>query len=346
MAFCPWAFLCCRVVRHRRRERVLSANPSSTATTSPATENEVSPWRRAVIDIGSDASEAVQGVLLEENALGIEIDDDETRAMPGRAMAPTGRSTVIATFAREPGLEARVVSSLTPLADFLSGAQDMEISWSDLWPEDWNAAFKAEWKPLTLCSRIEIVPTWMPEYPVPEDREAIYIDPGMAFGTGTHETTQLCAQALDALLEVRPIENLLDVGTGTGILSIAAIKLGAQKATGTEIDPVALQAARENADENGVGDAFVDTLKLPDHWGPSFDVVVANILAEPLLSLAENIVGALRPGGKLILSGLLEAQGDTLRRVYERLGVQYGGSQTLNGWLCLQFDQVDETGKK
>lgn len=285
-------------------------------------------------------------MLLEENALGIEIDDDETRAMPGRAMAPTGRTTIIGTFAREPGVEARVVSALTPLADFLSGAQDMEISWSDLWPEDWNAAFKAEWKPLTLCSRIEIVPTWMPDHAIGADKQAIYIDPGMAFGTGTHETTQLCAQALDRHLQHQPIENLLDVGTGTGILSITALKLGAQKATGTEIDPVALHAARENADANAVGAAFIDSLELPDHWGPQFDVVVANILAEPLLSLAENIVGALRPGGRLILSGLLEAQGDTLRRVYEGLGVQHVAAKTLNGWLCLEFIQVDEIGKK
>lgn len=297
-------------------------------------------WRRVVVDVGQDASEAVQAALLEEGALGLEIEDDETRAMPGVALAPTGRVTVIGTFSQEPGLEARVVAALTPLANFFDGAKDMEVAWSDLFPEDWNEAFKREWKPLLLTEHIVVVPTWEREtYAPPEGAIPLYLDPGLAFGTGTHETTQLCAEALDALLGERPIHHLLDVGTGTGILSLVALKLGAKRARGTEIDPVALFAARANADENGVGVRFETSLELPDAWGPVHDVVVANILAEPLLTLAPRIAAALAPTGRLFLSGLLSDQAKTVRRAYEREGLSFVRQVQKNGWVRLDLEK-------
>ena len=305
---------------------------------TPKPAEEQAPWRRILVDVKSEVAEAVSAVLLEEGALGLELDDDETRAMPGRALAPTGRTTVLGTFSREPGLEARVAGALTNIAQYLEAAADMEIEWADLWPEDWNAAFKAEWKPLSLTERIQIIPTWMRDEPVPAGKLPIYLDPGLAFGTGTHETTRLCSEALDELLRARPIEQLLDVGTGTGILSIVALKLGAKEARGTEIDPVALKAARENADDNDVGDRFVDSMELPDHWGARHDVVVANILAEPLLQLAPRIAGAVKKGGRLMLSGLLEDQAEAIRKAYEKEGLRFVGKASKNGWVRLDFD--------
>ncbi|MFZ9888529.1 MAG: 50S ribosomal protein L11 methyltransferase [Myxococcota bacterium] len=298
-----------------------------------------SPWRRLVVDVGVDASEAVQGVLLDAGAIGIEVEDDETRAMPGRALAPTGRATVIATFSREPGIEARAAAALAQVVPHLHSARDMDIAWSDLEAEDWNAAFKAQWKPLRFTTRTFVVPSWEEEnFTAPDDAVSLLLDPGIAFGTGTHQTTRLCGQALDDhLAEGHPIESLLDVGTGSGILCVLALKLGAKVARGTDIDPAAVRAALENAARNEVAGRFSCGDELPDHWGESHDAVVANILAEPLLGLAHRIVGALRRGGQLWLSGLLVEQREAIVSAYEALGMRCTGSAVDEGWLRLDF---------
>jgi ribosomal protein L11 methyltransferase len=300
---------------------------------------ELSPWRQLVVDVGADASEAVQGVLMEEGALGIELEDDETRAVPGQALAPTGRATVVATFSREPGLEARCGAALARVVPHFESAEGMEISWLDLWPEDWNAAFKEQWKPLPLSPRVWVVPSWESEgFELPDEAAAaLHLDPGVAFGTGTHETTRLCAAALDEALAEGPIANLLDVGTGSGILSILALKLGAERANATEIDPAALAAAIDNARRNDVGDRFFATGGMPDDWGAAHDAVVANILAEPLLALAPAIAAAMKPGARLWLSGLLVEQEQTIRERYEGCGLTFTGRAVENEWLRLDL---------
>lgn len=300
-----------------------------------------SPWRRLIVDVGMDASEAVQGVLLDVGALGIEVEDDETRAVPGRAMAPTGRATIIATFSREPGIEAKAAAALAQVAPHFESARDLEIAWSDLEVEDWNAAFKAQWKPLQFSTRTWVVPSWEESaFTPPDGSVSLLLDPGIAFGTGTHQTTRLCGQALDDhLARGGRIERLLDVGTGSGILSVLALKLGAKEARGTDIDPAAVTAAVENAERNGVGDRFTGSAELPDTWGAVHDAVVANILAEPLLQLAPRIAAALAPGGKLWLSGLLVDQEQAITKAYTALGLRVVGKDTLEGWLRLDLSR-------
>lgn len=300
-----------------------------------------SPWRRLVVDVGMDASEAVQGVLLEAGALGIEVEDDETRAVPGRAMAPTGRATIIATFSREPGVEARAMAALSQVAPHFESARNLEVSWSDLEVEDWNAAFKAQWKPLQFTPRTWVVPSWEESsFTAPEGAVSLLLDPGIAFGTGTHQTTRLCGEALDEhLAQGGQVEALLDVGTGSGILCVLALKLGAKRARGTDIDPAAVNAALENAERNGVADRFEASDALPDAWGPVHDAVVANILAEPLIQLAPRIAGALKPGGKLWLSGLLVEQESAITKAYTALGLRVVGKATLEGWLRLDLER-------
>lgn len=298
-----------------------------------------SPWRRLIVDVGMDASEAVQGVLLEVGALGLEVEDDETRAVPGRAMAPTGKATIIATFSREPGLEARAAAALAQVAPHFESARDLEIAWSDLEPEDWNATFKAQWKPLQFTERTWVVPSWEESaFTPPESSVSLLLDPGIAFGTGTHQTTRLCGEALDEhLAQGGEIDSLLDVGTGSGILCVLALKLGAKHARGTDIDPAAVTAALENAERNGVAERFEASDAMPDTWGPVHDAVVANILAEPLIQLAPRIAGALKPGGKLWLSGLLVEQEGAITKAYEAVGMRVVGKATLEGWLRLDL---------
>lgn len=301
---------------------------------------ELSPWRRATVDVALGAVDAVSGALLDEGALGLETEDDETRAVPGRAHVPTGRATVTGTFSRAPGLEARVAKRLAAVARFAEGASDLELSWTDLFPEDWNAAFRAQWRPFRCGRRTWVCPSWeraqfhaerVGDGPPPL---VLYLDAGMAFGTGMHETTQLCIEAIEALPS--PPRWLLDVGTGTGILSIAALKLGAERARGTDIDPVAVRAALDHARDNEVR-AFSADARMPNADGPVHDVVIANILAGTLLELQDALLGALAPGGQLFLSGVLADQERAVREAYVAAGLTHAGTASKNDWVRIDL---------
>lgn len=302
---------------------------------------EESPWRRVTIDCPATVADALSGTLLDEGALGLETEDDETRAVPGRALAPTGRALITATFSREKGLEPRVMKRVAALAHHLPEARDVDVTWTDLFPEDWNAIFRQQWAPFRCGTRVWVCPSWERDtFSAERVGEGLppivlYLDAGMAFGTGTHETTQLCIEALEA----HAPRKLLDVGTGTGILSIAALKLGTERAKGTDIDPVAVQAARENADNNGVGAQFVANADPPNKDGPVWDGVVANILAGTLIELRDVIVGAVAPGGHLWLSGILVEQEKAVREAYVGAGLKHVGTATKNGWVRIDLER-------
>ena len=249
---------------------------------------------------------------------------------------PTGRALVLATFPREKGLEARIMKAVVALAQHVDEARDVVVEWSDLYAEDWNAVFKSQWKPFVLGSRVHVVPSWERDaYVVPAGGVPLYLDPGMAFGTGTHETTQLCCEAVEATAQTA--KHVLDVGTGSGILSILALKLGAKKATGTDIDPVALSAARENAANNGVGDRFFTRDTLPDAAGPIHDVVYANILAGTLIELVAHVVGSVAPGGQLFLSGILLEQATAVVDAFVQRGMKHVRTVDKNGWVRIDL---------
>jgi ribosomal protein L11 methyltransferase len=304
-------------------ERALSSAPS--------------PWRQVVVDVNDMLTEAITSTLLEAGALGVEVHDDTTRSMPGRLAQLTGKTTVVAPFSRVRGLEARVTGALTHVVSFFEDAGDMEIAWSDLFAEDWNAAFKKEWRPLTISARVWIVPSWdRADFVVPDGAVALYLDPGLAFGTGTHETTRLCARAIDEVCAQGVPTSVLDVGTGTGILALAALALGVPRAVGTDIDPVAVKAALDNARENALESRFTALESAPDVHG-LHPLVVANILAEPLILLAPRIARTLAPGGRLFLSGLLVDQARAVREAYVNQGLLDAGSAEENGWMRLDF---------
>ena len=161
------------------------------------------------------------------------------------------------------------------------------------------------------------------------------------FGDGSHATTRLCASAVDWLCRRRKPEAVLDVGTGTGILARIARARGAGFVVGTDIDPVALDSARAHAalDEKA-GEIHFST-ELPDRWGARFDLVVANILEEPLRRLAPFLAGAPRTGGVLLISGFTRPQAPALRLLYERLGLAFAGSSDLEEWTLLMFNNAD-----
>jgi len=197
---------------------------------------------------------------------------------------------------------------------------------------DWVRLTQSQFGPIKVGTRIFIVPSWhadqMPLVPEP-DRIAIQLDPGLAFGTGSHPTTHLCLEWLAAELPERA--SVLDYGCGSGILAIAAAMLGAQDVTGVDIDEQAVQATRDNASANKVK---VRSLLPDDLVDGLYDVVVANILSNPLKVLAPMLAGRVRSGGQLILSGVLERQSQEVAAAYAPW-LTMSVWQARDGWVCL-----------
>lgn len=196
----------------------------------------------------------------------------------------------------------------------LLGAEPPPPETNLLADEDWASSWKAHYKPLKLGRNLWVCPSWI----APPEPEAINIilDPGLAFGTGDHPTTALCLEWLaEQNLQGK---DMIDYGCGSGILSIAALKLGARAALGVDIDEQALEVSRRNAILNGVSDRFQTFLPAALPADAGADIVVANILARPLVELAPGIMARVRPGGWLALSGLLREQVDMVRPHYAK----------------------------
>ncbi|MGB3748734.1 MAG: 50S ribosomal protein L11 methyltransferase [Rhodanobacter sp.] len=198
------------------------------------------------------------------------------------------------------------------LGDLLPWLEPDQLSFRDVADQDWERAWMDQFKPMAFGRRLWIYP-WNIEPPAGDDSVVVRLDPGLAFGSGTHPTTALCLEWLDGLgLQGKTIT---DYGCGSGILAIAALKLGAASAIGIDNDPQALTASADNAERNGVSDRL--TLFLPDdHPGGATDVFVANILAGPLDALASTFAAATKPGAPFAISGILAGQQEELLARY------------------------------
>ncbi|WP_294946406.1 50S ribosomal protein L11 methyltransferase [Sulfurivirga sp.] len=202
--------------------------------------------------------------------------------------------------------------------------------------KDWVRAWMDQFQPMRFGRRLWIVPSWC-EPPQP-DAVNLLLDPGMAFGTGTHPTTAMCLEWLDAHPPAG--QRVIDYGTGSGVLAIAAARLGASAVHGTDIDPQAITASRANAERNGVA---LDLRLVQDFEAdppPPADLVMANILSGPLQQLAPTLCGHLRHGGSLILSGLLTEQAQSLIDTYRAHGVRLTPAETRDGWALLAGERL------
>ena len=196
--------------------------------------------------------------------------------------------------------------------------------------QDWVRATQSQFGPIAIGDRLHIVPTWCDP---PASGITIRLDPGLAFGTGSHSTTRLCLEWL--LRQLRGGESVLDYGCGSGVLAIAACKLGASYVAGTDVDPQALRASRDNAQANQAEVLFVAPDALPAR---DFDIVVANILANPLILLAPVIAARVRPGGSLALSGILDSQVDAVVIAYS-LWFKLAACRRADGWTLLSGER-------
>ena len=201
--------------------------------------------------------------------------------------------------------------------------------------EDWEEAWKEHFHTLRVGKRIVIAPSWL-DYSPEETDVVVNLDPGMAFGTGHHPTTRMCLELLEALQE--PGMDVLDVGCGSGILSIAAAKLGARSVFGLDVDAVAVKAAKQNVGENGVAHAVRMTqgsLPHADVRSRSYDVAVANISAKVVSEMAEDLVAAVRSGGRIIASGILVENSNGVEQALTSAGGRVGSPIVDGDWVTL-----------
>ncbi len=209
--------------------------------------------------------------------------------------------------------------------------------------QDWSQAWKEHYQPILIGERLVIVPAWL-ELPAPQ-RIPISIDPGMAFGTGTHPTTQLCLELLEACMsQLVPQEtDVIDVGCGSGILSIAAIKLGVRRSVAVDIDPQAISVTQENAALNGVAEGLevgvgsVAELRAGDFSIRQAQLVLANILALVIIQLLDaGLAELLAPEGVAIFSGILVEQEQEVITALEKAGLRLAGRRQSGDWVALQ----------
>ncbi len=289
-------------------------------------------WRSLVVEIDAAAAEPLSEALLARGAAAASVEDAAagTRAErpvfdePGAARTLWARArlrvlvpvdlepaTLLADAAADAGLPAPSDFAVEPVAD-----------------EDWVRQAQSQFEPLRISGRLWIVPSW---HAAP-DPEAIclVLDPGRAFGTGSHPTTRACLRWLEQ--RVVPGARVLDYGCGSGILAVAAAKLGAGEAIGVDIDPEALAAARDNAARNRAPARFLDAHAPLDF---AADLVVANILANPLMVLAPLLARHCRPGGRIALAGILEAQGSRVAGAYAPW-FEIAPLSDDEGWITLE----------
>ncbi|MCG3085825.1 50S ribosomal protein L11 methyltransferase [Anoxybacillus sp. LAT_35] len=208
-----------------------------------------------------------------------------------------------------------------------------KITISEVNEEEWATAWKKYYNPVKISERFTIVPTWETYEPVSSDELIIELDPGMAFGTGTHPTTVMCIQALEKTVKKGDV--VVDVGTGSGILSIAAAMLGAKRVHALDLDPVAVESAKLNVKLNKVHDVVtVSQNNLLDRMDEQADVIVANILAEIILRFVDDAYRLLRSDGVFITSGIIQTKKQEVREGLLRAGFTIEETLTMEDWVA------------
>ena len=288
-------------------------------------------WQLLKIPADQDSADRLSDALLELGALSVSLEDAHAGTQaeqaifgePGMLQETWHECLLSAMF--DPSADVPRLLQQASQAVGLSAIPAHQIE--ALAEQDWVRLTQSQFDPIPISERLWIVPSWH----VAPDPEAIVLvlDPGLAFGTGSHPTTRLCLQWLDRDLSRNA--TVLDYGCGSGILAIAAKKLGAGQVVGVDIDPQAVQAARDNAERNSVAASFYLPNALPE---AQYAVVIANILSNPLKVLAPLLAAQVQPRGQIVLSGILAEQAEEMRSLY---GEWFDMHPAIldEGWACL-----------
>ncbi|MFA5529980.1 MAG: 50S ribosomal protein L11 methyltransferase [Thiohalomonadaceae bacterium] len=287
------------------------------------------PWNQLLLECNAAQGDLLSDLLADAGAEAVTLLDaaDQPIFEPALGTTPLwDRTRVNGLFSAETDMDTVVAELARRLAPVPLPPYRIER----LEDQDWNRAWMDRFQPMRFGQRLWIVPSWHQ----PHDPHAVNIllDPGLAFGTGTHPTTRLCLEWLDAHAPAGL--QVIDYGCGSGILAIAAARLGAVSVWATDNDPQALLATRENAARNDVGTTLATTLPEQGPATPA-DVLLANILAGPLVVLAERFAGLVKPGGTVVLSGILREQADEVRAAYEPW-FDMAPTTVLEDWVRLE----------
>lgn len=290
-------------------------------------------YRELVVELAREHAEALSDALLELGALSVSVEDADADTPDEQPLFG------------EPGLtpdrtawqHSRVIALLSPDHEpavlLAAAANDIGLQAApafyvrEVEEQDWVRLTQSQFEPIHIGERIWVVPSW---HDAPEpDALVLELDPGLAFGTGSHPTTRLCMEWLEQ--SVKPGQSVLDYGCGSGILAILAQKCGANPVVGIDIDPQAVESARQNSERNRAD----VTYGLPDNCpAGEFDIVVANILSNPLKLMASMLASKVKPGGRIALSGVLARQADEVAAVYARY-IDISVWREHEGWVCL-----------
>jgi len=306
-------------------------------------------WSEICIHTTAEAVEAVTNMMYEVGANGVVIEDPEVLHrdwdtpfgeiyqlspddFPAEGVFVKAYLPVESTMLEDTLEEIRV--QLNQLASFGLDMGSGTITVNDVHEDEWAHAWKKYYKPVTVSERITIKPVWEEYTPKQPGEIVIEMDPGMAFGTGTHPTTILCLRSLEKYLS--PGDRVIDVGTGTAILSIAAVKLGASRVLATDLDEVAVRSAQANTELNGVAEQITvkqnDLLQGID--GPA-ELVVANILAEIILRFTDDVYRVLQPGGTFIASGIIRPREADVKDALVRSGLEVIETISIDDWVAI-----------
>jgi ribosomal protein L11 methyltransferase len=298
-------------------------------------------WTEVIIEIAREHAEGLSDALMEAGALSVSVEDadegtDQEKPLFGEpGMEPKEAAWDHSRVVALTDVDADQAAIIAEAAAAIGLAQVPAFTTRDVADADWVRLTQSQFEPIHIGTNIWVVPSWH-EAPDP-DGLILELDPGLAFGTGSHPTTRLCMEWLEA--HPAPGKSVLDYGCGSGILAMVAKKLGADDVTGVDIDPQAIESARANAERNNCEITFY----VPDDLAASnneriatgkFDIVVANILSSPLKLMAPMLSGRVAPGGSLVLSGVLARQAEEVAAAYAPF-IKLGVWAEQDGWVAL-----------
>lgn len=286
-------------------------------------------WYQLSLKVAATLSDAVSGLLFDLGSCGVQVDDEPHSGcvcLKAYFAETQDRTQVTAGLRR--GLDALCEQGLP----HTEGLNEVAVRIDAVPQEDWSSGWRQHFKPLFPTPRIAVCPPW-DQVPQPEGGCTIVIEPKMAFGTGAHETTRLALVAIDETLTAG--DRVLDVGTGSGILSIAAVKLGAADAVGVDIDPLAVENARENVAKNGVAGRVEALAGSASDLDGTFDLVVANMISSVLVPMLPTLKTRLEPLGRLILCGALAREEPAFVGAVEAAGLAVKTVLREGEWVCV-----------